>query len=310
MNNAILHAEEKTVSVIVPAYNCDKYVAAALESIFNQTYKKLEVIVINDGSTDNTRSVLEKFGDRIVLIDQKNSGPATARNRGLEKATGSYVAFLDGDDLWEPNKLAEQIAVLEKNPDVALVYSNLEHFYEGTDKRIKGPSVLPSGFVLDKLLVESFIALPTVVVRAEVIKEIGGFDESLYTAEDLNLYLKIARDHKFIGVDKVFLRRRLHGNNTSERTNIKRGTLDNLDKIVALYPSLAPSKHEPMRQAYVRRGKSMMKEYFKHERYAECQEIIRSLANRDALDIELRVFYFYAKFKQFLVKFMRRQTAA
>ena len=114
------------VTLIMPTYNCASFIRAALDSVFNQTRPPDEVIVVDDRSTDNTSEILLSYGDRIICITSLDSGgyASAVRNVGLAAATGDYIAFLDADDVWFPNKLAEQIAVLDANPDVQMVYAN------------------------------------------------------------------------------------------------------------------------------------------------------------------------------------------
>lgn len=118
----------KKVSVIIPNYNYAKYVRKAIESVLLQTYSNLEVIVVNNGSTDDSLQVLKEFGGKIELIDQSNLGQSGARNSGLRRSTGDLIAFLDADDFWEPTKLEKQIALI--NEDVQLVYCGISTFNE------------------------------------------------------------------------------------------------------------------------------------------------------------------------------------
>nr|WP_256498773.1 glycosyltransferase family A protein [Chroococcidiopsis sp. CCNUC1] len=112
------------VSVIIPAYNAMKYLPATLGSLLSQTFDDFEAIVVNDGSFDETEKWVSQIEDpRVKLICQQNKGLAGARNTGINQATGEYIAFLDADDLWEPSKLEKQVAVLEENPEVGLVYT-------------------------------------------------------------------------------------------------------------------------------------------------------------------------------------------
>src|SRR5579864_8740685 len=112
------------VSVVIPAYNAARFLGDAIQSVLNQTYSNFEVVVVNDGSTDDTESVVRSFGDRLFYVKQANKGVSAARNEGIKRARGQYVAFLDSDDVWLPTKLAEQIPFLEQNPEVGLVYSD------------------------------------------------------------------------------------------------------------------------------------------------------------------------------------------
>src|SRR4028119_1061372 len=124
MEKKLSSATTPRVSVIIPVYNCDRYIQEAIESVLNQTYSDYEIIVVDDGSTDNTRSVLEPYFHRIHYIYQENQGASAARNRGLQEARGKFVAFLDADDFFLlPSKLAEQVACFEAQPRLGVVHS-------------------------------------------------------------------------------------------------------------------------------------------------------------------------------------------
>lgn len=116
------------ISIIITAYNVEKYIAEAVESALKQTYTNIEIIVINDGSTDNTLEILEAFKDKIQLVDQENIGLARTLNKGLQLATGELVAFLDGDDVWIENKLEKQVKAFEHNPDLEATFGKMEQF--------------------------------------------------------------------------------------------------------------------------------------------------------------------------------------
>ena len=121
------------VSVIIPAYNSADFIDEALKSVFDQTYKDLEIIVVDDGSTDDTRAVLEKYGDRVNYHYQDNNGPASARNRGIKLARGKYIAFLDADDLWLPTKLEKQVALFKNRENLGFVTTGVCSFDENGD---------------------------------------------------------------------------------------------------------------------------------------------------------------------------------
>ena len=116
------------VTCIIPAYNAAPYLAAAVESVRAQRYRPVEIIVVDDGSTDGTPDIAKSFGDAITAVRQANQGPVVARNRGLDAANGAYIAFLDADDLWLPDKLTRQMACFQARPDLALCLSSMQNF--------------------------------------------------------------------------------------------------------------------------------------------------------------------------------------
>jgi len=182
-----------TVSVIISTYKRANLVSQAIESVLAQTYTDYEIIVVNDGSPDNTKEVLDQFEDQITAIHQENKGVAAARNAGIKAAKGKYIAFLDDDDLWLPNKLEKQVACLESNANIGLVYSDMFCFNE------KG--VFPDTWAKTNptppvqqcwiLFVRNFIPTPSVVVRRECLDKVGLFDETLATCEDYDLWLRL-----------------------------------------------------------------------------------------------------------------------
>lgn len=202
-----------TVSTIIPAFNCEKYIKETVESVFSQTHKDIELIVVDDCSTDDTGKILKAFGPRVICVRQeKNAGPTIARNRGIEMAKGKYVAFLDHDDIWAPTKLEKQIGLLEGDPDVALVYSdsfslNASDSKTGTLFRAVRPE---RGFVFESLLFNHFIATSSVVIRKKVFDEIGKFNERYFISQDFDLYLRIAERHKIDFVDEPLFKYRAH----------------------------------------------------------------------------------------------------
>src|SRR5215831_7065603 len=118
-----------TVSVIIPVYNCEKYVADAIQSVLNQTYQNLEIIVVDDGSTDHSAQVVRSFQPTVQYFHQPNQGMGAARNYGISLAKGDYFSFLDADDLWTPNKIRMQISVLAQAPELDLISGHVQQFY-------------------------------------------------------------------------------------------------------------------------------------------------------------------------------------
>ena len=182
-----------TVSVIIPIYQRAHLVSQTIESVLAQTYTDYEIIVVNDGSTDNTKEVLACFGNKITTIHQENKGVSAARNTGINAAKGLYIAFLDSDDLWQPNKLEKQLAFFESNPKIGLVYSDAFFFNEKGVLPDKWTSVYPPPPVWQFLALfgRNFILTSTVVVRRECLDEVGLFDETLKSCEDYDLWLRI-----------------------------------------------------------------------------------------------------------------------
>jgi len=203
-----------SVSVVIPAYNSARYIAQTIESVLKQSYRPCEIIVVDDGSTDDTRRMLEKYRDRIIYIHQENAGEPAARNTGIRQAGGDFIAFLDADDLWLPDKLKFQMDYFEKHPEVALVYSDMKLFDETgivheSVKEWLGMSP-PSGYVFPELFTETLFGSGTVIFRKACVDQVGFFDESFLVGSDYEMWLRMARHFEFGYVDKPLLMYRHH----------------------------------------------------------------------------------------------------
>lgn len=196
------------VSVIIPVYNGEKFLAEALDSVFAQNYEPIEVIVVDDGSTDGTAALLSGYGDRIRYLHQENQGQAAARNRALGIVSGELIAFLDADDIWLPDKLHQQIAYLRANPSVGVVATQMEAFLDEDAGWIPGlnraywesapPGLLPS----------------TLLCRRALFYSVGYFAEELRLAEDTDWLFRLKEKGIPIGlVDQVLVRKRIHQTN-------------------------------------------------------------------------------------------------
>jgi glycosyltransferase involved in cell wall biosynthesis len=207
-----------TVSVVIPAYNADKYIEESINSVITQTYPIMEIIIVNDGSTDNTKSILNKYEflyENVTCIHQDNMGLSNARNSGIKKSAGDFIAFLDSDDLWEDNKIELQVELFLSHPELGLVYSGYKlcdensNTYEG---HITNPKV--SGDVLNALLSEGNLISgsgSSVLIRQEVFDDVGMFDSNLAFAEDLDMWIRISEKYKvdFVPEKLVIIRTHL-----------------------------------------------------------------------------------------------------
>ena len=199
------------VSVIIPTYNKAQFLKKALESILNQTYREVEVILINDGSTDNTAEIVKSFNDpRIIYVWQGNKGPAVARNTGIKKAKGKYVAFLDSDDLWLKEKLEKQVEFMEKNPEVGLLGTAC---YEINDKgEVIGKKIFPiKNKILQKDLIKynPFIQ-SSIITKREVFDKVGLYDENFKESEDYEFWLRIAGNYKIGNLAELLVMKRYY----------------------------------------------------------------------------------------------------
>lgn len=253
------------VSVIMPAYNAERFIGEAVDSALAQTHNRLKIIIVDDGSTDNTPAAIGRYaGDpRVRAYHQDNAGPAAARNHGISYARGEYVAFLDADDLWKPDKLEKQLALFRGNPDLGLVYSLREGQILNergewvTDKernrryaRNRAAGQYHKGNCFREMVGQIFIALSSVVVPRRVLDRIGAFDADLITAEDRHLYARIAHHYPIDYVDEPLVIMRKHGANISWDPTREPQTLEFLRKIAGQFPECSLKRKGWMRAAY------------------------------------------------------------
>jgi glycosyltransferase involved in cell wall biosynthesis len=199
------------ISIVIPTYNHQEYIGQAIQSVLEQTYQNYEIIVIDDGSQDNTREVVAKFGDRVRYIWQKNQGLSGARNTGIKISAGKYIGLLDSDDLYEPDFLVTLIQILDNNPQIDAVYCSART----VDKENRNlPQIIGKALPPDKfhaaLLKGGFFPPSCMVAHSYCYKsENRLFDESLRRVEDLDLWLKFAQYYKVLGTDYPLVRYRI-----------------------------------------------------------------------------------------------------
>ena len=182
------------VDVIVPCYNVEHCVGRALDSVVRQTHQDFSIYAVDDGCTDNTLQVLETYAPRCMVISQVHAGPAAARNRAIRESVSPFVAFIDADDEWLPDKLERQLALLRRNESLGMVCSHCLICEPGSkENRHIGVDDVPHNGRLFKHLVRNcFVFTPSVIVRRRCLQEIGLFNEALPVSEDFNLWLRIA----------------------------------------------------------------------------------------------------------------------
>lgn len=204
------------VSVIIPAYNAGKYLAETIQSVLEQSFTDFEIIICDDGSTDNTASIAKSFSDpRIKYQYQKNSGVSIARNNGAEFASGKYIAFLDADDLFHRENLAKKVAVLEQPPRPALAFADCE-VIDATGKHTGEKLTGKDENVLEDLLLWNGTVIPgpsSILMTREAFEKSGGFDPEFSTAADQDFFFRIASKNKCVRVAEVLTSYRKHSNN-------------------------------------------------------------------------------------------------
>ncbi len=239
------------ISVVVPAYNAEPFIERTLRSALHQSYTNIEVIVVNDGSTDNTKAIVEKVAaadDRVRVLSIPNGGVAKARNTGIENAAGEFVAFLDADDLWHPSKIELQVAALcsKSCGEGAVAAYTLSRIIDASDRIIRNENAIVfSGYSFARHLYTKPVGNgSSLIVRRDVAVAVGGFDSS-YAArgiggsEDLDFELRIAAEHPIKGIPLYLVGYRTYpGNMSSNRRRMARAVFTAVMRHIQLHPEL------------------------------------------------------------------------
>lgn len=214
------------ISVIIPVYNGEKYITRAIESVLNQTRPADEIIVVDDGSTDQTKQILESYADRIKFKVVPNGGPAFARNEAIAMSSGDWIALLDADDIWYPDKLEIQIKALEQYPEVGFCCSNFHFKQDDTGKNMDHFTSYcegTRGLIFDEPIIEAlpvllrvnFVGVSTVLVRRSILNKVGFFDLAYRGLEDYDCWLKCAFETPFLVVKASLMNKYFTGQNLS-----------------------------------------------------------------------------------------------
>lgn len=200
--------DKPLVSVVMATYNMSSYLPLAVRSVLDQTYKNIELLIVDDGSTDDTEKVVEPFlhDSRVKYMVQENKGQAAAKNFGVHKSTGEYVAFLDADDLWMPEKLDLQIPLFFNSKTVGVVYARLIYIDDtGNSLAMFDNDKIFRGQVSGPMLIRNFIPFGTSVVKRECFERLGGFKETIRMGIDYDLWLRFSTRYEFDYVDRPLL---------------------------------------------------------------------------------------------------------
>lgn len=261
MNNE--QPQRGLVTVVMATYNMARYLPQAVASVLAQTYPAVEVQIVDDGSTDNTPEVTEQLqkDPRVRAYRQPNGGQAKAKNQGVLRARGEYVAFLDADDAWLPNKLELQIPLLERDPDVGVVYSSIEYM-DGNGVRNGRPEArLYRGAVSGQLLLENFVPFPTSVVRRRCLDEVGLFDETFGMGIDYDLWLRMSARYRFDYVaEPTALYRVWEGQMSKNYRRRYEAGIAIMQRFLEQHPGVIPDRlvRRAWAHTYVGRGNTML----------------------------------------------------
>jgi len=221
------------VSVIIPTYNRGWILKEAIDSVLAQDFKDYELIVVDDGSSDNTSEVLDTYGQNIIVLGQANKGVSAARNRGIAEAGGQLVAFLDSDDLWLPRKLSRQVDFFNLNPDA--VINQTEEIWIRNDVRVnpKNRHQKPSGMIFERSLGLCLVSPSAVMIRKTLLDVVGLFDENLPACEDYDLWLRISCRYPVHLIDTpLIIKRGGHEDQLSKAAGLDRFRIQSLGKII------------------------------------------------------------------------------
>lgn len=205
------------VSVIIPTYNRGHYIEESIRSVLTQSYADIEVIVVDDGSTDDTEKIIDAIVDsRLHYIRQENRGRSNARNHALSIAVGKYITFLDSDDVYLPNKIELQVAYLEGHPGVGMVYTSAYCINDAGDMMAHKYEATVSGHIYEQIafFIPVTITLPTVMTFREVMNHVGGFDENMHRFEDTDMWRRISKTYRIDAMPEYTCKLRTHDDNS------------------------------------------------------------------------------------------------
>ena len=193
------------VSVVIPTYNRINLLERAVNSVIRQTKNAFEIIVVDDGSDDNSSEMVkQKFGS-VILVRQENCGVSAARNRGIEISKGDWIALLDSDDEWKPNKLEKQINALSEDPDYFFCHTNETWIRNGVRVNQGKRHKKYGGYIFDKCLDICRISPSSALFKKSILEHVGLFDNELHVCEDYDLWLRITREHKILFIDEPLI---------------------------------------------------------------------------------------------------------
>ena len=269
------------ISVIIPSYNRACFLKEAIQSVLEQDYfasqtasDLFELLIIDDGSTDNTREIVKSFGDKVCYHFQMNKGISTARNLGLSLARGDYITFLDSDDLWKKEKVKAQMNLIENIPQAKICYTEEIWVRRGRRVNPKKKHRKYSGWIFDKVLPLCLLSLSSALFRREVFEEIGGFDEELPVCEDYDFGIRVAQRYPIYLISKpLIVKRGGHPDQISQKFwGMDRFRIKALEKALKL--GLTPSQEMLVRQELVRKYQVLVTGFKKRNKQEEAKKYL------------------------------------
>lgn len=294
----------KKVSVIIPAYNKADLTVETVESVLSQTYKNIEVIVIDDGSTDNTRERLLPFTDKIKYVYKENGGACSARNVGVKLSAGEYIGFIDCDDLYLPEKVRKSVDYLEKNHDCGFVHTAAYFINKNGEvvSKYSHPQSRQRRRVYERLLNRNFICNSTVIIRRECLDKVGMFDESVFTPADWDMWLRLAREYCLGYIDEPLTKYRVSGSFIFN--NLDLAEKEELQVVSKSF------QYDPNTLGYIRNRvlsnlyRRFAANYFLNNEIDKAKQRFRMALGRNFLDFKTLAMYFCFLFNR---QYLRRK---
>lgn len=228
-----LHPHNHHVSVIIPTFNRAWTLKDAIESVLSQCSADLELIVVDDGSTDDTQDLLAEYQGQLINIKQKNRGVSGARNTGIRHARGSLVAFLDSDDQWLPDKLTTQVAFFEAHPEAVACQTEERWIRNGVRVNPKKKHAKPSGDIFERSLSLCLVSPSAVMLRKRIFTEVGLFDETLPACEDYDMWLRLGcRYPIYLIPTPLIIKRGGHVDQLSRQAGLDRYRIQSLQRLI------------------------------------------------------------------------------
>lgn len=290
------------ISVIIPAYNAETYIQTAVKSAVGQTYSNLEVIVIDDGSVDSTPLLVNQIANadsRIKCYSIKNSGRAAARNYGISKATGSWLAFLDADDFWAAEKLSKQLSCWKADDAVGLVYSE-RTWVDAEGKPLSDQPErykLPAGNIFDNLIDGNYICTSTVLIKKELVDAVGGFDESknFKNCQDYDLWIRVAPITFAAVITEPLCYYRLHDNNAHKNMLSRyiglRSCMNRLEQVSKEQQSYSDDVHNRLSTRTAQICGQFAISLFKIKEFKRCAEALKIVSDVFGLNFKRKILF-------------------
>ncbi|MBU1006396.1 MAG: glycosyltransferase family 2 protein [Candidatus Omnitrophica bacterium] len=259
------------ISVIIPTFNRESLLKKTIDSILSQTYQGFELIIVDDGSTDDTPRLISGIGRKIIYIKQENKGPASARNLGIKNSSKPFIAFLDSDDSWEKDKLEIQLKAMRENPDFQISHTNETWHKNGRLLNQKKKHKKCGGYIFDKCLSLCAVSMSTVMIKKEIFDTVGMFDESLSCCEDYDFWLRASVKHKFLLIEKPLTLKdggRPDQVSSIHRTGIDKFRIKSILKLLEI-ATLTPKQQESAKKELQKKCQIYGKGCLKHGRAEE-----------------------------------------